>query len=38
MAETGSVVEILRDGVRGFFHAQSPEEAQFHKVQPAPKR
>ena len=34
MAETGSMVENLRDGVRGFFHSQSPKEAQFHKVQP----
>ncbi len=26
------MVENLRDGVRGFFHSQSPKEAQFHKV------
>ena len=36
MAETGSMVENLRDGVRGFFHSQSPKEAQFHKVRPVP--
>jgi hypothetical protein len=36
VAETGSTVGNLRDGVRGFFHPQSPKEAQFHKVQPAP--
>jgi hypothetical protein len=38
VAATGSMVENLKDGVRGFLHAQSPEEGQFHKVQPAPKR
>ena len=38
MAETGSMVGNLSDGVRGFFHSQSLKEAQFHKVQPAPKR
>jgi hypothetical protein len=27
VAETGSVVEILRDGVRGFNHPQSPKES-----------
>lgn len=36
MAETGSVVEILRNLLRSFFRTQSPREAQFHKVQPAP--
>ena len=36
MAETGSMVENLRDGARGFFHPQSPKEAYFPKVQPAP--
>ena len=30
MAETGSIVENLRDGVRGFIHAQSPKEVRFH--------
>jgi hypothetical protein len=30
------MVENLRDDVRGFFHPQSPKEAQFHKVQPVP--
>ena len=36
MAETGPMVGNLRDGVRGFFHSQSPKEGQFHKAQPAP--
>ena len=36
VAETGSVVEILRNLLRSFFRTQSPREAQFHKVQPAP--